>query len=328
MASEDIKELNFFTTNEHERTRTRIKCRITSLLCLCGSWLLFLLLFISCQTAPQTLQMPEAYLQQGVLPLDKGASVYLVADVKESRAIINLLPIKELKDSNVRQMIDRSNFAMAAVFPANSGKRFQITAWGNYPKSGAGMALGSNKNWIKQRNENGVEYWHSAADRISLSLTAKNLYVVSSINDKPANPLAAGAEIPEGFADFSRGAVFSCWVNSPAAMLQQILSRAGVPITIPVLRLFVNLNTSSGTANRYEANIRLGLENASQARGLAAILRIAGSFTSNDPSLQIAMLLLSNPPVQNDRNLEIKIYFSTLNEVIDFINNIAGIIQN
>ena len=283
--------------------------------------LCLIFLFLSCQTIPPA---PEAYLEQGVLPLDKGALVYLVADVKEARGIINQMPIKEIDDRNVRQMINRSNFAMVAVFPEQSGRRFQIAAWGNYPKSGAGMALGANKNWVKRRNEAGVEYWHSPADRFSLAVTAKNLFVVSSLNAAPANPFASGAETPEGFTDFSRGAVLSCWVNNPASMLQQIMNKAGVPLTVQVRGLFLNLNVAAQSRNKYEAVIRLVFDNAAQARGLAAIMRVASAFTSDDPDLQIAMLLLSNPPVQNGRNLDIKINFSNEDEVISFINSVTG----
>ena len=316
MASEDNKKImfvsNFFLAESRRRRVLFPKLFVN--LCL-------IFLFLSCQTIPPA---PEAYLEQGVLPLDKGALVYLVADVKEARGIINQMPIKEIDDRNVRQMINRSNFAMVAVFPEQSGRRFQIAAWGNYPKSGAGMALGANKNWVKRRNEAGVEYWHSAADRLSLAVTAKNLFAVSSLNAAPANPFASGAETPEGFTDFSRGAVLSCWVSNPAEMFRQILSKAGVPLTVPVRQLFINLNSGVQSNKQYEAVLRLGLENATQARGLAAIMRVAGAFTSDDPDLQTAMLLLSNPSVQNGRNLDIKINFSSEEEIISFINSIAG----
>ena len=296
--------------------------------------LLLIFLFLSCQTTPPS---PEAYLEQGILPLEKGASIYLVADVKEARPILNRLPIREINDTNVRQMIDRSNFAMAAIFPEQSGKRFQIAAWGNYPKSGAGMALGANNNWIKQRNKAGAEYWHSASDRLSLALTAKNLFVVSSLNNAPLNPITTSAssgeceEIPEGFVEFSRGAILSCWVAYPIKMLQQILNETGIPLRVPIRQLFVNLNAAAQSGRQsqkqYEAAIRLEFENASQARGMAAILNLVGAIKSNDPALQIAMLLLSNPPAQNDRYINLKINFSMLDEVISFLNNVTDAIK-
>jgi len=302
----------------------RILTTFTSVsLCLCV--ILFSFMFLSCQTAP-TLKTHDAFLKEGVFPLDKEASVYLIADVKEAKSIINQLPFNEIKDSNVRQMIDRSNYAAAALFPQKSGKRFQITAWGNYPNSGADMALGSNNNWKKQQNENHVPFWYSSAERLSLAMSAKNLFVVSSLNNSPADPFTTGAVVPEGFSDFYRGSVLSCWVNNPASMLQQIMDKAGVPLRAPVNQLFLNLNFGNQAQKQYEAVIRLGFENAAHARGLAAILSLAGAFTSNDPAMQIAKLLLSNRPVQTDRFLDIKVNFTREAEVIQLITSLAGML--
>ena len=302
----------------------RILTTFTSVsLCLCV--ILFSFMFLSCQTAP-TLKTPDAFLKEGVFPLGKDASVYLIADVKEAKSIINQLPFYEIKDTNVKQMIDRSNYAVAALFPQKSGKRFQITAWGNYPNAGADMALGSNNNWKKQQNENHVPYWHSSADRLSLALSARNLFVVSSLSSSPADPLLTGAVIPEGFSDFCRGSVFSFWVNNPASMLQQIMDKAGVPLRAPVNQLFLNLHFGNKAQKQYEAVIRLGFESAAHARGLAAILNIAGAFTSNDPALQIARLLLSNRPVQTDRFLDIKVNFTREAEIIQLITSLAGML--
>jgi len=284
------------------------------------------LFFVSCQTAP-VLKTPEAFLKEGVIPLDKNASVYLITNVNESKSIINQLPIKEIKDSYVRQMIDKSNYAVAALFPQKSGKRFQITAWGNYPKSSADMALGSNSGWKKAQNGNHIPYWHSSSENISLGISAKNLFVASSLNSDPADPFAAGAVIPEGFSDFSRGSVLSLWVNNPASMLQQVLDKAKVPLSAPVNQLFINLHLGSQAQKQYEAVIRLGFENAAHARGLAAILNIAGAFTSSDPAMQIATLLLSNRPVQTDRFLDIKVNFTREAEIIRLITSLAGMVN-
>jgi len=292
-------------------------------LCLCVMFFSFM--FLSCQTVP-TLKTPETFLKEGFFPLNKDASVYLIADVKEAKSIINQLPFNEIKDTNVRQMIDKSNYAVAALFPKNSGKRYQITAWGNYPKSGADMALGSNSDWKKTQNENNVPYWHSSSDRLSLAISAKNLFVVSSLNNNPVDPFTTGAVVPEGFSDFYRGSVLSLWVNNPASMLQQVMDKVGVPIRAPIDQLFLNLRFGNQAQKQYEAVIRLGFETAAQARGLAAILNFAGAITSNDPAMQIAKLLLSSKPVQTDRYLDIKVSFTREAEIIQLITSLAGML--
>ena len=337
MVGKNIKELICFDNNSHgvivflqnaEIRRLKNKKNYFSVsLCLCVMF--FSHVFFSCQTAPPSIRTPEAFLEEGILPLDKGALVYLAVNVNEAHSFINLLPVKELNDNTVRQMIDRSDFAAAAIFPAASGRRFQITTWGNYPKSAADMALGTNKNWTKRQNENRVLYWHSPEDRISMAVSPRNLFVVSSLNNTPVNPITTGdasAELPEGFADFYRGAVLSCWMNSPSSMLQQILDKAGVPLRVPVNQLFFNLYSGNQAQKQYEAVIRLEFESASQARGMAAILNLAGAFSSNDPAMQIAKLLLSNRPVQTDRYLDIKVDFTREAEIIQLITNLTGML--
>ena len=98
------------------------------------------LFIVSCQTV----QSPESYIQSGKIPLASGANIYIIADVKEARTILSLLPIPELNNSQTKDMVNRTNFAMAGLYPRESGKRFQMAAWGNYPNAGAGMAFASN----------------------------------------------------------------------------------------------------------------------------------------------------------------------------------------
>ena len=139
-------------------SKAKVIITFSPLLIIRRSFFFFLcsLFFFSCQTAPKITD--EAQLQTTV-PLDIGASVYLFANVNEMRFIFDLLPIEELKDNQVRQMLDRTGFAAAALFPEDSGRQYQITAWGKYPSSGAAMAFSFNKGWKKQRAPQGYTYW-------------------------------------------------------------------------------------------------------------------------------------------------------------------------
>ena len=327
MAGEDKKSIKYFTANRYEPTRTRGRCPIKNSRCLCGLWLI-LLLFISCQSSPN---VPNTRQDENSIPLAAGASVYLFADVREARPIINLLPAEELKDNQVRQMIDRTSFAAAALFPKESGYSFQITAWGNYPGSIAKVAFNANKSWQKKRSEQGYQYWHSPVDRISIAITQRNVFVVSMLNDTRSDPFLTGAQFPEGFNEFRLGSggmsrvILSCWVESPGPIFQRILSQTGVPIRVPIRQLFINLHNAS-SQQMYEAVIRLQLESAAHARGLASILSIAGNFTSNDPELKLAMLFLANPPIQNGINLDIKTNPMSEEEISQLINILGKIL--
>jgi len=267
------------------------------------SLLIFLtfLLFLSCQSAPKIFEMD---LDAASVPLDSGASVYILADARQARPVIDLLPIEELNNRQTRQMLDRTDFFAAALFPEASGQRFQLVSWGNYPDSGAAMALGINKNWKKRRSKAGYSYWYSGG--LSIALNSRQAFICASADDTPDDPVTAagGMKIPEGFGEFRRGAPLSCWLENPAPVFSRILSNAGVPIRFPVQQLFVNLFPVTG--KQCEALIRMQFENAVQARGMAAIFSLIAKFSPNDPDLLIVSLFLKNPPVQNGRNLDIK----------------------
>ncbi|MDR2543195.1 MAG: hypothetical protein LBC80_07090 [Treponema sp.] len=239
-----------------------------------------------------------------VFPLGSGASAYIFANVEEASSILQLLPIEELRNRQTRQMLERTDFIAAAVFPQESGQRFQLAAWGDYPNSRAKMAFRFSKSWKRQRAATGQSYWYSAFSKTSIGMTSRQAFVAVSLSDKPADPHMTGASIPEGFNNFSRGAPFSCWLENPAPMLSRSLNNAGIPIRFPVQQLFFNFYPR--TDERYEAMIRLQFENASQTRGMAAILNLAGNFASDDPNTVIAALFFANPPVQSGNNLDIK----------------------
>jgi hypothetical protein len=76
---------------------------------------IFFPLFLSCQTAPKVQDAPE-----GTVPLASGASVYIIADVKKALPIIELLPIEEINNKQTKQMLEKTDSIMAAVFPKES----------------------------------------------------------------------------------------------------------------------------------------------------------------------------------------------------------------
>jgi len=294
------------TTNQHKPTRTTEIYQIKSSCCLCGSWLILFLLFFSCRSAPE---VPYTELTEaGGLPLESGASVYILADAKEARQILDILPIEELSNKQTRQMLDRTNFFAAALFPKESGRRFQLVAWGDYPNSGANMAFGMNKNWKKRRSAAGYPWWYSQADGLSIALNSRQAFVYASADNAPGDPVTAGGgvEIPEGFSEFRRDAPFSLWLDDPGLIINRMLNNGGLPVSLPAEKLFIVLFPAA--EGQYEAVVRLQFESTSLARGMTAILALAGSFIRNGSGQNtlLSMLLFANPPVQSGRNLDIK----------------------
>jgi len=270
--------------------------RYSLFIVLCSLFIVF-----SCKTAPKA---PDAALMETGVPLDAGATVYIFADVKKARSIIDLLPLEELKDSQTRQLMDSTEFLVAALFPPESGRRFQLTAWGAYPSGRANMALSFNKSWKKQRSKKG-DFWYSASNHLSIAIEAKQAFAASWLNTYDSPAAASVIAYPENFNEFRQGSPFSCWFDTPAPLINSVIKSSGIPLNLPAEKLFINLYPSA--EKQYEALIRVQFESTTQARGMAAMLSIAGSFMSDDSSPSImASLFFANPPVQNGHSLDIK----------------------
>ena len=282
-----------------------------------------LLLLVTCKTIPV---IPASFLQEEkFVPLEKGASVYLFANVIEARPFFDLLPFAELKEEQTSQLLDKTGMAVAALFPENSGKRFQLAAWGNYPSFGAGFAFTFNKNWKSVRSSSG-SYWYSEKGRLSLALTSKQVFAAASLNETPSDPRAAvslHAEIPEGFNTFRAGSPVSCWLIDPDKTITRVFQNAGIPVQIPVQQLYINIFPLEDSG--YEAVLRFQLENSQQARGMAAMLNVARVFMSEDSGIIFGALLFANTPVQKDNSLEIKTGVLNEKEMLEVIKMFFGI---
>ena len=281
----------------------------------CSLFAVFCSLFIvySCQTAPSA---PEAPLgDSGFIPLEPGGYVYMIADQDASPIIRHLGFWGD--DRQIQQMVDLTQFAVAAVYRQPAGEagssvnRYRLAAWGDYPVSRAKMALGASKDWKKQRSAvSGDQYWHSAEAGISVAITPGRALVSTAAGnqDSSADPFSAlpGTAIPEGFNVFRREAVFSCWLDNPALVINQRLEEMGIPIELPAERLFIGLCPAD--EERYQARLRMQFSSAAQAKALATIFTFARNFlpsadSGNVPPL--ALILFANPPVPDGNNLDI-----------------------
>jgi hypothetical protein len=269
--------------------------------------LALLTVFVSCRSTPPAFNAEIT----DTAPLDDGATVYIFADAKKARSVIALIPLDEMNDSQTAQMLDRTNYIAAALFPPESGRRFQLVAWGSYPSSMIKMGFSSNRYWTKQDLAQGGNYWYSSAYKLSVAMDSRTAFMLSSNSRVPAEPFASspGVLIPEGFNDFREGSPFSFWINNPALMLNNMLTNAGAPIQLPVRQLFVNLVPvkSNSTEAQFEAVIRFQFETAAQARGMATILYFSGFLPNrSNPASILVSRLFANVPHQNGRDLDVK----------------------
>jgi hypothetical protein len=264
---------------------------------------LILFLLTCCHSTP--IVSDTIFEKMEYVPLDKDAFAYVLVDVKAARPIVDILPVPQLKNWQAKLVLDNSDMAAAALFKKESGRYFQVTGWGNYPSMRASLALFFNSSWKRQRSTTG-SYWASPAQKMSVVINPKQIFALAW-HDVHSNPVPAsgGVKMPDGFTQFMRGASLSCWMESPGALLDQILNDEGIPVKLPADQLFFNLYPKG--KNQYEALIRLRFENAVQARAMAGILSLANNFSSNQNQKSImASIFFANPPVISGRSLDIK----------------------
>jgi uncharacterized protein YfiM (DUF2279 family) len=251
-------------------------------------------------------RIPDAFaVDARFVPLNPGASVYIFANVQEARSIIELLPIEELKDRHAKQMLDRTNFVIAGLYPPESEKRFQMAAWGNYPSSRAGMAFGVDRGWKRQRSAAGGSFWYSSVNRLSIAMSSRQAFIAASANTSAADPLAAapGVEVPHSFNSWrnSNQLPFAFWLENPVSVIAGLFNSAGIPLRFPVQQFFIGFKHADSDNKQLQGLIRFQFEQPSHARAMAAILNLASGFLS-DP---IAALFLANPPVQDGQAIYI-----------------------
>jgi hypothetical protein len=298
--------------------------------------LFILSLFISCKSVPD---IPDPVLgESAYIPLEPGALAYVFADVQKARPILDLVQIRGVNEKQSKEMLDRTKSAVAALYPPESGRRFQLTAWGSYPGIRADMAFGADRSWKKRRSAaEKLSYWYSAKDGLSVALNAQQAFVAASADDVPREPFstAPGIGAPDDFGEFRRGSLISCWLETPGPLVNRVLGAAQIPLQIPAERIFVSIlpateqaDAGGGEAaeNRpYETLLRFQFSSVTQARSLVMLFTLAGAFIEGgmlDESgpAALAAVLFANPPVQDGANLNIKTAALTGKEIALLFN--------
>jgi hypothetical protein len=280
-------------------------------------FLLIAVLELSCQSAPK---VAEILPDSESVPLDPGALAYSFVDIRNARPILNYVDFMGMNDKDFQQILEKSLSAVIAVHAPQDKRRFQLVAWGNFPSSGAKMALGASKSWKKMSTPTKAVYWYSPVGQVSVALTPRLAFVLGvqrniagdiSVEPFPTQTTA----IPHGFNEFRRDAIFSCWLNDPALYIKQKLEEMGIPLAIAVEQLFVRLSPVSDqeeSEGLYEALLKIQVPSAIQARAMATLFAIAqrsiplpkisddnaaNDNSGEDRSAVLKYLLLSNPPV-------------------------------
>jgi hypothetical protein len=236
-------------------------------------------------------------------PLAPGGTLYITIDVPAARPILDAVDLSMMRNMNkkrVAQILDRTRSAVAAYYPENAPRRFQAAARGAYPKARANTAFFFDGAWKKQTSEIGDSYWHSARDKMSVSLSNDRAFVSDG---DPFTP-RPGALSPADFGDFRRGVVLAGWIENAAEPINRFLASLGLPIEIPAGRTLFAVHEAGGF---YQGTIRMETPSESHARALAAIVGMARLFMPAPAPLEgrdltptdLAATLFANPPAQD-----------------------------
>ena len=289
---------------------------------------LFVALLLSCRTAPPVI--PEAEDEAVFIPLEPGGFAYVFIDVENARPIIDTLSFRgmDTSDRQFQRILDSTQSAMAAIYMSQdgepSGTRFRLVAQGRYPSGRARMAMRCSRHWRGRRSQfSGDRYWHSPTAMLSVSMNRREAFVSTSLCETPIDPFDSGSGtlIPDGFNEFRRGAVISCWLEDPRTFINQLLREMNLNIVLPAEQLFVRLSpvpyapNPTGTSDgelRYVGHIQIRVANPLLARNLSIALFVARTLIAaaatggENAAAVMASILLANPATATGNNLHIR----------------------
>ena len=279
--------------------------------------ILFCSLFIaSCNTTGKNLN--ENIYEADYLPLDEGAFIYILTEAKKTQAILEALNLIPVNDKQFLRILDKTQTALIAVYSENQ-KLYQVTAYGKYPSSSARFALAMSRDWKRTRTKDTREvYWHSKRDYFSIAVNKRqaNVLIGSSLPAGTGREITAdspfytkpGIKPPEGFDNFRKNTIFSCWIVNPANTINKYIAEADLPFEIPADQFFISLDEDLHSG-RYLMHMRFDFSSVSQAKGISSMMGIARNHYQPVISMSgidlLMNILFTNIPFQKDNSLTI-----------------------
>jgi hypothetical protein len=249
----------------------------------------------------------QTQFENNSVPLDNGAFVYILADIKKIRPVLDTIPVRGLKNWQALLVIDGTDTAAVALFTRETGRRFQLLGWGSYPSFTASIALFLHINWKLKHADRG-SYWYSNHDHLSVRITPKQIYTVAwRVEHVNPVPEQGGVEIPEGFIEFrnhsGEPAPLSLWMENSNAMLNMLFSRERLSsIRFPSGKLYINLYPV--VSGFYRADLRIHFGNDTQAQRFAYNMSRLYVFPFSENGLFLEKLFFSSQPAINGSSID------------------------
>jgi hypothetical protein len=261
-----------------------------------------LAIFLSCTSGPKA-QAP--YIEEDEFaPMAPGGLIYISIDVPRTRSLLEKLSLGGLSPARNREVLDRTESAVVALYPEGSGRRFLAAARGRYPGSRTAFSFAFNRDWKKVRSGVG-SYWRSEKDKLSIAVTNDRAY----ISDGAPLIAAPGTKSPAGLEELRRDAVLAGWIDDAATPINRFIQSLALPLQIPAERLLFGVYAAED--KKYNAVLNITTPSISQARALVSIFSMIRLFlVSSDigpgEPAALAFIFFANPPVQEGTNLIVR----------------------
>jgi hypothetical protein len=283
-------------------------------------FLFLALAFASCASSPKAANPNEdGSPDYSFLPL--GAQVYLWADVKQGRPLLDKLSFQGMDGRDARDVLDRTGATVAAFYPEQAAQRFFLAGWGSYPSTRAGISMALSRDWKKAKSETGKKFWFSKGWGLGVAVGSK----LALASDK--DPFApGGAASPEGFEEFRKACVLAGWMPNPEEALNRFLQAMEIPIKIPAEEFFFGAVRAGGD-ERWELVARVRAPAPSQARALVTLFTMArmfiGNATGGEGLTGALPLLFANIPVQDGTDLSLRSGIMETKEIALLFNSFS-----
>lgn len=266
-----------------------------------------IMFLVSCATNPKTMPVNE---RGDFAALAPGALAYFFIDVPRSRPLLEFISLGGFSGKDAAEFLDKTDSAVAAAYPPESGRSFLVAARGKYPSGRIGFSFAFSSAWKKIPSAAGSSYWRSDRNDLSVSLNSRRALV--SDGDPLVSP--PGVEAPVVFEAFRRDAFLAGWTDDRGASINRFLALLEIPLQIPAERIFFGIFDApeEGNGKEYEAFLRIETPSVSHAKGLLAIFSLTRIFMDGltpmdeeDP-LTLAAALFAYIPTQEDAALIVR----------------------
>jgi hypothetical protein len=223
--------------------------------------------------------------------------------------VLDLLEFGGTSGASSAAILDRTETAVAAVYPGEGGRGYMAWGQGRYPSLRSSISFTFSRAWKKQKSETGASYWHN--QDAGLSVLIKKDYALVSDGD----PFFTEAPLEPSprWKSLEAGALLSGAARNAGERINAFLNGLGLPIQFPAETLVFGLypaeensdaaaqGNAAGPQNEtlYQGRFYIETPSASLARSVQSMLSLARRFfqgggTTEDTSLAVLGALFAN----------------------------------